>query len=78
MTDIIDQANDIAQQTIERAIANAPKFDRPSSFWCDDCGDMIPLERRQLGGITRCIDCQTHLENQQRLFKKWKNQPSLN
>ena len=25
MTDIIDQANDVAQQSIERAIANAPK-----------------------------------------------------
>lgn len=40
MTDIIDQANDIAQQTIERAIANAPKFDRPSSLECEDCGDL--------------------------------------
>lgn len=62
MPDIIDQANDIAQQTIERSLANAQKFDAPSRYECEECGEIIPPERRQLGGVIRCIDCQSHFE----------------
>ena len=66
MTDIIDQANDVAQQSIERALLNAPKFDRPSRTECEECGEPIPLERQQLGGVTRCIDCQEYNDKKHR------------
>lgn len=69
MTDIIDTANDLAQQTIERAIANAPKFDRPSLAKCDDCGEPIPPQRQAIGGVTRCADCQTHFEKTRRNYR---------
>ena len=66
MTDIIDQANDVAQHSIERAIANAPKFNRPSLTECKDCGEPIPLKRQQLGGVTRGIDCQEYHDKKHR------------
>lgn len=69
MTDIIDQANDVAQLNIERAIAKAPKFDRPSLTECEDCGEPIPPERQKLGSVIYCIDCQTYHDKQRRLFK---------
>lgn len=71
MTDIIDQANDVAQQSIERAIANAPKFNGPSLAECQDCGDHIPLQRQQLGSVTRCIDCQQYFDKKQRGYRRW-------
>jgi phage/conjugal plasmid C-4 type zinc finger TraR family protein len=36
---------------------------RPSLEECEDCGEDIPLERRQLlGGVTRCVHCQSLYE----------------
>ena len=72
MTDIIDQANDVAQQSIERAIANAPKFNCPSLTECKDCGEPIPPERQKMGGVIYCIDCQTYMERQKRIFSHGK------
>lgn len=63
MSDIIDRANDQAQEELERNLAKAARFDKPSLTECIDCGEDIPERRRLLGGVTRCIDCQTHLEN---------------
>lgn len=70
MTDIIDTANDVAQQVVERAIANAQKFDRPSLTECRDCGESIPVERQKLGGVTLCIDCQKYFDKKQREYRK--------
>ena len=72
MTDIIDQANDVAQQTIERALLNAPKFDRPSRTECEECGEPIPPERQKMDGVIYCIDCQTYMERQKRIFSHGK------
>ena len=72
MTDIIDQANDVAQQTIERALLNAPKFDRPSLTECEECGEPIPPERQKMGGVIYCIDCQTYMDRQKRIFSHGK------
>ena len=70
MSDIIDQANDLAQQVIERAIANAPKFNHPSLTECKDCGEPIPPQRQALGGVTRCIDCQKYYDKNQKGYRK--------
>ena len=70
MTDIIDQANDVAQQSIDRAIANTPKFNGPSLAECQDCGDHIPLQRQQLGSVTRCIECQQYFDKKQRGYRR--------
>lgn len=62
MPDIIDQANIIVEQTITHSLARAPKFDAPSAAYCIDCDEPIPTVRQRLGGVMRCIDCQTHVE----------------
>ena len=63
MTDIIDRANDQAQEELERNLAKAARFDTPSLTECIECGEDIPERRQRLGGVTRCIDCQSHLES---------------
>lgn len=62
MADDIDRANDVAQEAMDRIIANAPKFSEPSYPECLDCGEDIPYQRQQIGGIKRCIDCQNVFE----------------
>lgn len=62
MSDIIDRANDQAQEELERNLAKAARFDKPSLLECLECGEDIPERRRSLGGVTHCIDCQSIIE----------------
>lgn len=62
MSDIIDRANDQAQEELNRNLAKAQRFDQPSLAECVECGEDIPERRRRLGGVTRCIDCQSVIE----------------
>jgi len=62
MSDIIDRANDQAQEELERNLAKAARFDQPSLAECVECGEDIPERRRRLGGVSRCIDCQSVIE----------------
>lgn len=62
MSDVIDRANDLAQESIDRSLAKAKRFDIPSLTECIDCGEDIPERRQRLGGVTRCIDCQNNIE----------------
>lgn len=44
----------------------AAKRTQPSLEECEDCGEEIPLQRRQLlGGVTRCVHCQNLWERKQ-------------
>ena len=62
MSDIIDRANDQAQEELTRNLAKAQRFDTPSLAECIECGEDIPERRQRLGGVTRCIDCQSVIE----------------
>lgn len=62
MSDIIDRANDQAQEELIRNLAKAQRFDTPSLAECIECGEDIPERRQRLGGVTRCIDCQSVIE----------------
>lgn len=62
MSDIIDRANDQAQEELNRNLAKAQRFDTPSLAECVECGEDIPERRQRLGGVTRCIDCQSVIE----------------
>lgn len=62
MSDIIDRANDQAQEELNRNLAKAQRFDTPSLAECVECGEDIPERRRRLGGVTRSIDCQSVIE----------------
>lgn len=38
----------------------------PSLTHCEDCDQPIPEKRQALGGITRCVPCQTTFEKRPR------------
>lgn len=61
-----DRAQALEQRQREQAIAaargNGPSGESLSH--CADCGDDIPQARRALGGMTRCVPCQSTLERQ--------------
>lgn len=48
-------------QAIEAALAGA-RASGPSLTHCNDCDSEIPEARRALGGMTRCVACQTTFE----------------
>ena len=62
MSDMIDRANDQVQEELNRNLAKAQRFDTPSLAECIECGEDIPERRQRLGGVTRCIDCQSVIE----------------
>ena len=64
-----DRAQALEQRQRDQAIAAALAKARstgPSLHECWDCGDEIPEARRALGGMTRCVPCQTTFERKQR------------
>lgn len=63
MSDIIDRANDQAQEELDRNLAKAKRFDTPSLTECIECDEDIPEQRQRLGSVTHCIDCQNIREN---------------
>lgn len=68
--EIIDAANELAQQRIDMAIA-AHRIDRNavSATHCIECGEDIPQARREaVPGCRTCADCQQIIEikNKQR------------
>lgn len=64
MTEIIDQANELAQQRIDMAIAaHRINHNAVSAENCEDCGDPIPEPRRAaVPGCQTCAECQADLE----------------
>ncbi|MCD5993653.1 TraR/DksA C4-type zinc finger protein [Pseudomonas sp. CDFA 602] len=60
-----DRAQALEQRQRDQAIAAALALARPtgpSLTHCADCDNAIPLARQALGGITRCVPCQTLIE----------------
>lgn len=60
-----DRAQALEQRDRDLAIAAALAGARstgPSREHCDECGEEIPDARRALGGMTRCVPCQTTFE----------------
>ena len=64
MADVIDRANDRAQEELDQVLEqrrNAPR--QESEHWCEECGFEIPPKRRELvPGCTTCVDCQEFIE----------------
>ncbi|MNJ32847.1 hypothetical protein D3C77_275230 [compost metagenome] len=64
-----DRAQALEQRERDQAIAAALSRARstgPSLTHCEDCGGEIPEARRALGGMIRCVPCQSHFERGQR------------
>jgi len=65
VADDIDRAQEASEQFNNFALGehkrNRPTG--PSLEECDDCGEAIPIKRREAQpGCTRCIDCQHNFE----------------
>lgn len=69
MVDFADVASDLEQERLTKSLNNRRQFDAVSELDCDDCGEEIPAQRRTLGGVTRCIQCQTNFEAKQKHFR---------
>ena len=68
MADEADLAQDFEERLIEDAIYKAKKLarNRASEWFCVDCDEVIPHERRAFGGVIRCVECQTIFESKTR------------
>ncbi len=59
------QIQDSIDDAARRARESLPKGE--SLEFCEDCGEEIPLARRQaLPGVRLCVDCQSEAEKSQR------------
>ncbi|MCF5747119.1 TraR/DksA family transcriptional regulator [Pseudomonas tremae] len=57
-----DRAQALEQRQRDQAIAAQlakPRASGPSLTHCVDCDKEIPLARQALGGMTRCVPCQS-------------------
>ena len=61
--DIVDRAQQLEERERETAIEGMRQSHLPSLANCEDCDEAIPQARRDVGGITRCTECQTDHEN---------------
>ncbi|MGY2251723.1 TraR/DksA C4-type zinc finger protein [Pseudomonas reactans] len=64
-----DRAQALEQRQRDAAIAAALAVARPggpSLTNCKDCDKPIPEKRQALGGMTRCVPCQSLIEQGQR------------
>ncbi|AKF48529.1 TraR/DksA family transcriptional regulator [Pseudomonas fragariae (ex Marin et al. 2024)] len=60
-----DRAQALEQRQRDQAIAAQlakPRVSGPSLTHCQDCDKEIPPARQALGGMTRCVPCQTLTE----------------
>ena len=65
MADIIDIANDYAERHLEHSLAQHKERakDSVSSWFCEECDDVIPHRRRAaIKGVKTCVDCQSVIE----------------
>lgn len=63
MVDLADAAADLTEHRLKQALEQRQNFDAVSETECCSCGEVIPEQRRALGGVKYCIECQTALEH---------------
>ena len=63
MVDSVDIANSVIEQALTASLSRRNHSQAQSLCECEDCGEVIPEQRRKLGAVTRCIDCQIAFEH---------------
>ncbi|MGJ0193865.1 TraR/DksA C4-type zinc finger protein [Pantoea sp. RRHST58] len=68
MADIIDEAMEVISLTETAEVeAIRRRLARPGRTTCENCGEEIPAERRELlPSVTTCVGCQEILELRER------------
>lgn len=69
MVDFSDTASDLETERLNQSLANRAVFDGESEHECIHCGNEIPQQRRSLGNVKLCIDCQTAVESDSKHFR---------
>ena len=69
MVDLVEMTEEFQAHQLEQQILARTQFSAQSQHECDDCGEDIPVQRQALGGVTRCIECQTKFEAKQKHFR---------
>ncbi|OTG87676.1 conjugal transfer protein TraR [Acinetobacter sp. ANC 4558] len=69
MADLADIASEITDERLAQTLSNRTSYDMASEYECLECGEKIPEKRRALGGVTRCIGCQSAIEINNRLYR---------
>lgn len=64
MVDLVDMAEEFSTMRLQEQLNARQQFNAVSSFECEECGDVIPEQRRKLGGVTLCVSCQSVFEAQ--------------
>lgn len=65
-----DIANDIHEHNLSVTLSRRQTFDEPSLWECSECGEEICENRRKLGSVTRCLECQNKYEKRKRHFSQ--------
>lgn len=65
--DELDIAGELEQRERDASIARQlQKSRQPSRSDCLDCGDAIEANRKVLGGVLRCLECEGYHQQEQR------------
>lgn len=70
MVDLVDMAEVFSTMCLQEQLNARQQFDVVSNVECEECGDVIPEQRRKLGGVTLCVSCQNVFEAKQKHFNK--------
>ena len=70
--DICEIASDYQSHDISTILDNREKFEGESELHCIECGFEIPIRRRKVGGIKRCVDCQNAEDAKQKHYRSRK------
>lgn len=70
MGDVVDVANQTAEESLARALANrVQKAVTVRPIDCEECGDPIEDKRREVvAGTGHCAECAAYFEERNRLF----------
>lgn len=70
MSDVVDTANELAQQNIDIALANRKVMSGTSKSVCDECECDIPVARQlALPGVRLCVSCASDAEQISKHFR---------
>ena len=69
MVDLVDMAEEFQAMNLQERINARTQFTAHSNHECEDCDVEIPVQRRALGGVTRCIKCQTEYESKLKHYR---------
>lgn len=66
--DVLDRAQELEEKQRDIALKHARRQNTLSLSECKDCDADIPPARQAVGGVTRCVGCQSLHEKKQKRY----------